>query len=86
MKKVSNLAEQKYEEITEIDLYRKTQHHPKIGGFKEPYKLQKLLREAIFGAGTNFVSCEYCYFRYDLNKEGKCPRCGGTQSHSYSSV
>lgn len=83
LKKVYNLAEQKYEEITELQLSLKTKGHPRLEGLKEPYKVQKLLREAIFGAGTNFIDCEYCHFRYDLNKKGKCPRCGGTQKHNY---
>ena len=84
--KVYNIVEQKYEEIPEIELYRKSQTHPRLEGLKEPYAVQKLLKEVIFGAGTNFVSCEYCNYRYDLNKEGKCPHCGGTQSHKYSSI
>jgi len=82
--KVFNVAEQKYEEIPEIELYRKSQTHPRIEGLKEPYAVQKFLREVIFGAGTNFVSCKYCNYRYDLNKEGKCPHCGGPHPQHYS--
>lgn len=84
LRKVFNIAKQEYEEITEMELYKKTQHHPHLEGLKEPYALQKFLREVIFGAGTNFVSCEYCNFRYDLNKEGKCPHCGGPHPQNYS--
>lgn len=84
--KVYNIVEQKYDEIAEIELYRHDQSRPRLEALTEPYAVQKLLKEAIFGAGTNYVSCEYCKFRYDLNKEGKCPNCGGTQSHKYSSI
>lgn len=84
--KVYNIAEQKHEEITEMELYRKVQTRPKLEALTEPYAVAKLLKEAIFGAGTNFVNCKYCYYRYDLNKEGKCPRCGGTQKHDYSTI
>ncbi len=84
LKKVYNLAEKKDEEITEMELYKKIQLHPHLEGLNEPYEVQKLLREVIFGAGTNYVSCDYCNFRYDLNKEGKCPHCGGTQGQKYS--
>ena len=84
LKKVYNFAEQKYEEIPEMELYKKTQHHPRLEGLREPYAVQKLLKEAIFGAETNFVNCKYCNYRYDLNKEGKCPHCGGPQRQKYS--
>lgn len=84
LKEVYNLAEQKYEEITEMELYRKTQHHPRLEGWREPYAVQKFLKEVIFGAGTNFVHCKYCNHRYDLNKEGKCPHCGGPHPQEYS--
>jgi hypothetical protein len=83
LKKVYNTAEQKYEEITEIELRKKTSFHPHLEGLKEPYQVQKLLKEVIFGAGTNFVNCEYCNYRYDLNKEEKCPHCGGTHPQNY---
>ena len=43
---------------------------------KESRKMHK--EEAIFGAGTNYINCEYCRHLYDLNKEGRCPNCGGT--------
>ncbi|TRO51165.1 DUF308 domain-containing protein [Candidatus Bathyarchaeota archaeon] len=79
-KKVYNIAERKYDEITEIDLYRNNQTRPKLEGLAEPYAIQKLLKEAIFGAGTNYVTCKYCKFRYDLNKEEKCPYCGEIQT------
>lgn len=82
--RVFNIVEQKYEEIPEIELYRKNISHPRLEGLKEPYAVQKLLKEVIFGAGTNFVSCEYCNYRYDLNKEGKCPHCGGPHPQNYS--
>lgn len=82
--KVYNIAEQKYEEIPEIELYRKGQTHPHLEGLKEPYAVQKLLKEVIYGAGTNLVNCKYCYYRYDLNKEGECPRCGGPHPQNYS--
>jgi hypothetical protein len=82
--KVYNIAEQRHEEITEMELWRKLRTHPKLEALTEPYAVKKLLKEAIFGAGTNFVSCKYCYARYDLNKEGKCPQCGGTQPQNYS--
>ena len=81
---VFNIAEQKHEEIPEIELYRKSQTHPRLEGLKEPYSVQKFLREVIFGAGTNYVSCKYCNYRYDLNKEGKCPHCGGTHPQNHS--
>jgi hypothetical protein len=84
--KVYNIPKQKHEEITEIELYRNLQTFPKLEALTEPYAIKKLLKEAIFGAGTNFVSCKYCYARYDLNKEGKCPQCGGTQPQNYSKV
>lgn len=83
-KKVFNIPEQKYEEIPEIELYRKSQTHPRLEGLKEPYAVQKLLKEVIFGAGTNYVNCKYCNFRYDLNKEGKCPHCGGPHPKKYT--
>ncbi|MCW3998399.1 MAG: PH domain-containing protein [Candidatus Bathyarchaeota archaeon] len=86
LKKVYNLAEQKYEEVTELQLYLKTKGHPRLEGLREPYAVKKLLKEVIFGAGTNYVNCKYCYARYDLNKEGKCPHCGGTQSQDYSNI
>ena len=82
--KVFNIAEQRHEEITEMELWRKLMTHPKLEALTDPYGVQKLLKEAIFGAGTNYVSCKYCYSRYDLNKEGKCPNCGGTQPQKYS--
>lgn len=84
LKKVYNLAKQEYEQITEMELWRNTRNHPNLKGLKNPYEVQKLLREAIFGAGTNIIDCEYCHFRYDLNKEGKCPSCGGIQKPKYN--
>ena len=82
--KVFNIAEQKYEEITEIELYRKSHTHPRLEGLKEPYAVEKLLKEVIFGVGTNYVNCKYCNYRYDLNKEGKCPHCGGPHPQKHS--
>jgi hypothetical protein len=80
LKKVYNVADGKYEEITELELYRKSLHHPHLEGLNEPYAVQKLLRETIFGVGTNYVNCGYCHYRYDLNKVGKCPNCGAPKS------
>jgi hypothetical protein len=80
LKKVYNVAEGKYEEVSEYELYTKSLSHPRLEGLNEPYAVQKLLREAIFGAGANFVSCEYCHYRFDLNKEGKCPQCGAPKT------
>ena len=76
--KVYNLVTEEYDEVTELDLYNMITSHPNLDVMKEPYKIQKILEEAIFGAGTNYVSCGYCSYRYDLNKEGRCPSCGGT--------
>lgn len=76
--KVHNLVTNNYDEITQYELYTKINSHPNIDVMKEPYKIQKILEEAIFGAGTNYINCTYCGYRYDLNKEGKCPHCGGT--------
>ena len=76
--KVYNHVREEYEEVTKLEFKMHTRHRPKLELMKEPYKIQKILEEAIFGAGTNYVNCEYCSFRYDLNKEGKCPNCGGT--------
>lgn len=56
-------------------------NHPHLEGLKEPYVVQKLLKELIFGAGTNYVSCKFCYYRYDLNKQEKCPHCSGKQTN-----
>jgi hypothetical protein len=75
--KVYNLITEQYDEITEQEIYTKVISHPNLDVIKEPYKVQKILEEAIFGAGTNYVNCDYCNFRYDLNKKGKCPNCGG---------
>jgi hypothetical protein len=80
LKKVYNVAEGKHEEVSEYDLYTKSISHPHLEGLNEPYAVQKLLREAIFGSGTNYVTCEHCNYRFDLNKEGKCPNCGATKS------
>lgn len=84
LKRVYNIVKQEYEEIPERELTMKTHYHPHLEGLKEPYAVQKFLREVIVGAGTNFVNCEYCNFRYDLNKEGKCPHCGGPHPQNYS--
>lgn len=45
---------------------------------KEPYKIYKILKEEIF----NYVNCDYCLYRYDLNKEERCPKCGTTHQKS----
>ena len=76
--KVYNLVTERYDEITELELYSKVMSHPNLDVMREPYKIQKILEEAIFGAGTNYINCRYCSYRYDLNKEGRCPHCGGT--------
>lgn len=47
LKKVYNVAEQKYEEITPPELYRIDKHRPKIEGLTEPYKVQEILKNAI---------------------------------------
>lgn len=60
--------------------------HPHLDGLIEPYAVKKLLKELIFGPGTNYQSCKFCYYRYDLNKQEKCPHCGGTQPQKYSKV
>ncbi len=80
LKRVYNVAEGRYDEVTEYDLYTKSVNHPHLEGLNEPYAVQKLLREAIFGAGVNYVTCEHCSYRYDLNKDGKCPNCGAAKS------
>ena len=76
--KVYNLITEEYDEVTELEIYQKVTSHPNLDVMKEPYKLQKILEEAVSGAGTNYVNCGYCSYRYDLNKEGRCPSCGGT--------
>jgi hypothetical protein len=80
LKRVFNVAEGKYEEVTEYELYMKSLSHPHLQGLEEPYAVQKLLKETILGAGAYFVSCEYCHYRYDLNKTGKCPHCGAAKA------
>ena len=77
-----NLVTEEYDEITELELYRLINSHPNLDVMKDPYKIQKMLEEAIFGAGTNYINCAYCGYRYDLNKEGKCPHCGGTHRNN----
>ena len=79
LKKTYNIVKGEYEMVAEIELYRTVQSHPHIQAIKEPYALQKLLRETIWEAETNYVDCEYCHYRYDLNKTGKCPNCGATK-------
>jgi predicted Zn-ribbon and HTH transcriptional regulator len=76
--KVYNLLTEEYDEVAELELYQLIVSHPNLDVMKDPYKIQKILEEAIFGAGTNYINCAYCGYRYDLNKEGKCPHCGGT--------
>jgi hypothetical protein len=80
--KVYNLVTKEDDEITEFELYTKVMSHPNLDVMKGPYKIQKILEEAIFGAGTNYIDCEYCSHRYDLNKEGQCPKCGGAHRKS----
>lgn len=55
--KVFNIVEQKYEKITEMEHYRMFLSVPCLTALSEPFVVQKLLKEAIFGTGTNFVSC-----------------------------
>ena len=76
--KVYNLVTEEDDEITELELYTKVMSHPNLDVMKEPHKIQNILEEAIFGAGKNYIDCEYCSHRYDLNKDGRCPKCGGT--------
>ena len=47
LKKVYNIVEGKDEEISEIELYRKSMSHPYLEGLKEPHGVQELLKEAI---------------------------------------
>ena len=79
-KRVFNIARGAYEEIAELELYPKTQNHPHFCYMKNPHSIKKILEEAIFGAGTNYIDCEYCHYRFDVSKLGKCPHCGATQS------
>jgi predicted Zn-ribbon and HTH transcriptional regulator len=78
-----NLVTEEYDEVTELELYQLINSHPNLDVMKEPYKIQKILEKAIFGAGTNYINCDYCGYRFDVNKEGKCPHCGGTHRESY---
>ena len=78
MVKVYNLVTEEYDKVGRWDLYHKFLSHPHLDVMKDPYSIQKILEEAIFGAGTNYGNCEYCSYRYDLNKEGRCPNCGAT--------
>ena len=81
-----NIVTKEYDSMTEMEHFKQLIGHPCLEGLTEPYVIQKLLKDAIFGAGTNYVSCKYCYARFDLNKEGKRPNCGGTQTQEYSIV
>ena len=49
LKKVYNLKAEAYDEIPEIELYRKSLLTAHLEGIKEPYAVQKLLRENILG-------------------------------------
>jgi hypothetical protein len=53
LKKVFNIVEGKDEEVTEIELYRRSISHPRLEGLKEPYRVQELLKDAIFRARAN---------------------------------
>jgi hypothetical protein len=75
--KVYNLITEQTEEVIKRELYINNHYRPCLNSIKEPYKIQKILEEAIFGVGASYVNCEYCSYRYDLNKEGRCPNCGG---------
>lgn len=79
-KKVFNIVRGEYEEITERELAIKTSSHPHLDATKKPHAVKKILEEAIFGAGTNYINCRYCYYRFDVNKLGKCPHCGAPQT------
>jgi hypothetical protein len=46
-KKVYNLTTKVYDEITEIDLYRKSISHPHFEGIKQPHKVQNILKDNI---------------------------------------
>jgi len=48
-KKVYNIVEEKDEMISETVLYSKSVSHPHLEGLKEPYSVQKLLKEATLG-------------------------------------
>jgi hypothetical protein len=48
LKKVYNIAEGRDEEVTEMELFRKSLTHPHLEGLKKPYDVQELLKEAIF--------------------------------------
>jgi len=51
LKKVYNIVEDREgeeEEVSEIELFRKSQTHPHLKGLKEPYALHELLEGAIF--------------------------------------
>ncbi|MEJ2241947.1 MAG: hypothetical protein P8Y18_07375, partial [Candidatus Bathyarchaeota archaeon] len=75
--KVCNHFLEKYEEFTRIEFSIKNRNRLGLLEMKESLMAQKIFEEAIFGEGTNYINCEYCGYRYDLNK-GKCPQCGGT--------
>ena len=50
--KVYNLLTEQHDEVTELELYNLINSHPNLDVMKEPYKIQQILEEAIFGAGT----------------------------------
>jgi hypothetical protein len=45
LKKVYNITTGAYDEIPEIELYRKSVFHPHLEGIKQPYDFQNLLRQ-----------------------------------------
>ena len=79
--KVYNLITEQTEEVIKRELSARNYDRPCLNTIKEPYKIQKILEEAIFGAGTNYVNCGYCSYRFDLNKKGRCPSCGGIDQY-----
>ena len=77
--KVFNIVQGNFE-VTELELYNKSRSHPHLDVMKQPYVIKKILEEAIVGTGINYINCEYCRYRFDVNKSGKCPNCGAPQS------
>ncbi len=47
LKKVYNLTTGVYDEISEIELYRKSISHPHLEGIRQPYTVQRLLKAQI---------------------------------------
>ncbi len=49
-KKVYNLTTETYDEVTQMELYRKSMSHPHLEGIMDPFKAQELLKENISSA------------------------------------